>query len=1134
MASLSAAAGAAAAAPPPSHNLATAPYPSEACLQDLFWAQARATPDAVALEDPAEAVSMTYRELDALTDRLAAELFHAHGVRPNSVVGIFMERSAEYVIAYVAVLKAGGAYMPLELVYPRGLLQRAIAQTQCAVVLTKSRHADRLPREEDRSGAAVLRLDDVRAGVGIPRTPADLTGGAASMPARGGGFSPRPTPDDLAFVVMSSGTTGLPKGICQVHRSAVHSYHDRFTRFPYHVDAATGAVQDRVGAGVFFVWELMRPLLRGATCTVIPDDVIFDPRACAAFVRAHRVTRILFTPSLLQLITDTLTPAEISRSLAGLRMCWLCGEVVTTDLATKFTAMLPDCELLNLYSISECHDATIGDLRRDLDPSRQYATCGKNIPNVRVYVVEVEENPDDPSGHTPTLRQVAPGEAGEVFVGGPVLAQGYLAMPEKTASRFVRDPFAAAAAAGAPESRLYRTGDMGRVLPKTGELEIIGRCDFMVKIRGYSVVLGAVETALAKHPQLASAVVITEGAEGTDKKVVAYVVPLTWDNPPSAANVRLFLKDHLPPYAVPSVFCVIDSLPVAATAAGKIDRKKLPKSEAAQTLPAFVDVDPAALRRVPPQGPTETLVLRVVSELVAAPEEDLSANDSFFDVGGHSLLATRLVARLVAELGCGQLALGDIVAGPSVQEIAARVDALLASPGGAGRGDGGGCDIDFSAEAEALDPSIYPAATRKAKRVARVRLEQILLRPCTVFLTGATGWLGAHVLAQALERCPDMTIVCLVRAADEGAAWTRVVNTLTAHRLYAGVLSAMRDGDEDGDAGEGEEEEELKTRMRVVCGDLSKPLLGVPGATFKELAGEIDSIIHCGAAVNLVTPYAALKAPNVLGTQEVLRLAVTNGQFNTKVKPVHYISTNGIFPIAPEAWSDAGAGVVCEEAADIGGLVQHIEEGYGRSKWVAERMCNIAEGRGVPISVLRPGNMAGSSVTGAQNGSDFVFLFLSGCIALGMCPAKDMGDRYAFDLTPVDFAAAAVVRLALEEPRGAIGRRIHLQNPRAPVRLTQVCAALAEAGHRLKTDVTRAEWLAGLRAACDAERAQGRNTSVLQRLEAGFASFEVYFLASAWLTYGTSALEAALEGSGLECPAVSAALLGKWFPVAYP
>jgi thioester reductase-like protein len=198
------------------------------------------------------------------------------------------------------------------------------------------------------------------------------------------------------------------------------------------------------------------------------------------------------------------------------------------------------------------------------------------------------------------------------------------------------------------------------------------------------------------------------------------------------------------------------------------------------------------------------------------------------------------------------------------------------------------------------------------------------------------------------------------------------------------------------------------------------------------------------------------------------------------------------------------------------------------SKWVAENMVGVVESRGLPVSIMRPGNMSGSSSTGAQNPSDFVFLFLTGCIELGAAPSTDT--NYFFDLTPVDFAAAAVVYFAIEKPVNVMGQRVHLQNPNPPVALRTVVDELNKVGHMVASS-SKSDWLDKLVAECDKERASGVEGSNLQKLEAGFASFEVYFLASSWLSYGSDCLQQALQDSELECPTLSAELLEKWFPL---
>ena len=290
--------------------------------------------------------------------------------------------------------------------------------------------------------------------------------------------------------------------------------------------------------------------------------MIYDATSVISFIRENKITRILFTPSLCQLVVDSLRSEEEISSLKSLRIVWLCGEVVTNELRKKFIQLIPWCKLLNLYSISECHDVSVADLREvDENLSPRYAPCGAIMENVRLYIL------DD------NLKQVPYGVPGEVFVGGPTLAIGYLNREDLTSQRFIKNPFSSERG-----SRLYRCGDRGRLLPN-GMLEVIGRCDFMVKIRGYSVVLGAVEVAIAEHPAISSAVVVTEGDEGSDKKLVAYVVPEVWGEIPSHNSIRIFLKNKLPHYAVPSVFVLLGEIPINP-ASGKVDRKKLPLSTA--------------------------------------------------------------------------------------------------------------------------------------------------------------------------------------------------------------------------------------------------------------------------------------------------------------------------------------------------------------------------------------------------------------------------------------------------------------------------------------------------------------------------------------------------------------------------
>ena len=1042
-------------------------------LQDLFIEQAPKTPNAIAVVDGN--IQLTYAQLDAVTSQLAVQLVEEFGVQPDTVVGILLPRSVQYVISCVAILKAGGAYMPVELVYPKPLRERALAETKAKCTLTNTQYANRV------SELPHLVFSDQ-----FPFVPDYETVHSYPSPSY-----TRPNADHLAFVVMSSGTTGTPKGICQTHRAAVHSYLDRFHRFPYRYNEE-GLAEDRIGAGVFFVWEIFRPLCKGATCVVIPDHVLFDPPAVTQFVQDYKITRWLVTPSLLQLVLDTIAPEVLQEKLAALRYMWLCGEVVSRNLAVQFTSIVPDTEFLNLYGTSECHDVSIGDLKRDIEPGRKYATCGAAIPGVSFYIVDRKQKEAN------IMATVPDGETGEVYVGGPVVGRGYLNMPEKTAQCFVPNPF------DDSWHTLYKTGDLGRLLPN-GQLEVMGRCDFMVKIRGYSVVLGAVETALGKHPKLSSSVVLAIGKEGSkDKKLVAYVVPTDWHDVPSASSVRTFLKDHIPPYAIPTTFCVIDALPVTSTV-GKLDRKKLPNPETAPRLRAFSEdlTNMPNAQRGPQRGvanDTEKGIMEIWCELLDVTAEELSALDSFFEVGGHSLLATKLVKLVNEKFGRTSetgLSIINVVESPTIRDMSKIIlEGAQKAPK---------VTIDLQAEANSLDPSIFPLATRKADGMSRFRFEaSALLSPRVVFLTGATGYLGAHILAELLANPHNITVIALARAKTDELAKERVLKTLQKYKLAESLKEIGKENSPEG-------ESVLDSRLVAVAGDLSQPLLGMDNIQFKELALEVDSIIHCGAQVNFIRPYSSLKEANVLGTQEILRLATTNGFIKTKVKPVHYISTNGIFPVDTKAYKEHP--ICVKEDVNMEELAPNLHEGYAMTKWVAEQMCTIAEARGLPVSVLRPGNMAGSSVTGAQNEDDFNYLLIQGMLQAQCAPLVDT--NYALDMTPVDFAARAAVYLAVDVPQKAMGQRFNLQSPQKPVPLGQVVETLRSMGYTIDA-VTRNEWMTRI----------AKN----EKLASGWLSFEPYFEASTWLQYGSDNLQQALQDSPLKCPDLNQELLETWFP----
>jgi thioester reductase-like protein/amino acid adenylation domain-containing protein len=956
--------------------------PADLCLHELFEEQARRTPELLALEDAN--ISLTYSELDGLADRLAAYL-RSLGIGPDEPVGVYMERRAEYVVACLAAMKAGGAYLILELAYPPPMLADVVADASPRVVLTQERYADRLPE-----GTATFFLDE------------GWEEGMDGVPA--GDSRSEVDQNNLAFVSYSSGTTGKPKGIANPHRAPVLSYLWRFGISDY-------APGDRVGCNVFFIWEMMRPLLRGATTVVIPDDVIYDPKALIRFLEEYAITETLVTPSLLEAVLNSSGP-DVGERLSKLRTLWLNGEVVTRTLARRAMELLPDARLLNVYSCSETHEVAAGDLRELVDnPESTYCAIGVPMDPDHLYLLEAngERVPED--------------EAGELFVGGDCLARGYVDLPEKTEEAFPEDPFSLKSGA-----RMYRTGDRARIL-SDGSLEILGRVDFMVKIRGYSVELGAVESAIEKGLAVRSCVVISEGEEGEDKRLVAYIVPdpedderySGWSLDPRTGRskeIRGVLQDSLPHYAVPSVFVELESLPIQATS-GKVDRSELQPPPPRPTRSTREDA--GSFARLPedaPRSEKEALLARAWEDVLRLDEGEVRPEDDFFDLGGHSLAAAQLSSRVEQGFGV-HVSMPLFMEDPTLAGLCDRIESLQRD----GKDLQSQPSEDLRAEA-VLDSKIAP---QPAARIGT----RTLLDAGDVFLTGATGFLGAFLL-EGLISSTKARVHCLVRQRGGDDGMESIETNLRRYGLWQ----------------TGWEE-----RIVPVAGDLGEPLFGMADEGFDALAKEVDLVIHAAAVVNLVYPYSALKAANVGGTREVLRLACRHG-----AKPVHHISTNGIFP--------PGNGP-CEEETDLDELAEAREDGYGQSKWVAEKLVREAAGRGLPVCVYRPGNVSGHSESGASNPRDLLGAVIVESTRLGCAPEIE---GWHMEMTPVDFVAAAILHLASE--RVAQGGTYHLANPDPPT-AEEIFDRLEKQGYPLER-LPYDEWLQRIDAAPPEEGSPGQ------------------------------------------------------------
>ncbi|NUT53917.1 MAG: amino acid adenylation domain-containing protein, partial [Saccharothrix sp.] len=503
-------------------------------LPVLLDRQAELTPDAPALVFGER--RWTYRELHAEANRLAHELI-GRGVGPGDVVALMLRRGAHLVPALLAVLKAGAAYQPIDPDHPAGRIADLVADTAPVLLLTVAEHVASAP-----AGTPVLTLDSPEARVAVARHP-DVAPTDDDRTARS-------HPTHAAYVLHTSGSTGRPKGVVVEHRAIVNRL--LWMQHEYRLGSDDRVLHKTPLTFDVSIWELLWPLVAGATLVVGDPDVHRDPAALVAAITDHAITTVHFVPSVLRAFLRE--PAVTT--CAGLRRVIASGEALTPELRDQFRGSL-DARLHNLYGPTEAAvDVSHHDCADDADG--EPVPIGRPIWNTRLYVLDE------------AMRPVTPGTAGELYIGGVPLARGYAGKPALTADRFPPDPFG-----DRPGARLYRTGDLVRH-GRGGELEFLGRVDHQVKVRGVRVEPGEVEAALEEHPDVVAAAVTAVVDAHGEADLVAHVA--TGGRRVSGSDVLAFLRTRLPGHLVPSRCVVLDRLPL--TGIGKVDRAALPAPRA--------------------------------------------------------------------------------------------------------------------------------------------------------------------------------------------------------------------------------------------------------------------------------------------------------------------------------------------------------------------------------------------------------------------------------------------------------------------------------------------------------------------------------------------------------------------------
>jgi L-aminoadipate-semialdehyde dehydrogenase len=765
-------------------------------------------------------------------------------------------------------------------------------------------------------------------------------------------------PDSPATLSFTSGSTGIPKGVKGRHFSLTHFFPWMGKRFGLDRNSRytmlSGIAHDPIQRDMF------TPLFLGASLHVPTADDIGTPGRLAEWMADSEVTVTHLTPAMGQLLS-----AQATRQIPSLRNAFFVGDVLTKRDCTRLQHLAKNVCIINMYGTTETQRAVsyfaIPSVNEDmtfLSTQKDLIPAGQGMIDVQLLVVN----------RTDRNVPCAVGEMGEIYVRSGGLAEGYLD-PAATEEKFVhnwfgegvdrvdtlkeKNPEAAKHWFGIRD-RMYRSGDLGRYLPD-GRVECTGRADDQIKIRGFRIELGEIDTHLSRHPLVRENVTLVRRDKDEEKVLVSYFVPMGGDelddllSPNEDAeetldmksemirgvrkyrrlirDIREYLKKKLPSYAVPAVYFPLSKLPLNPN--GKIDKPALPFPDTSLAAPP-PPADLAALT------PTQKVIHDIWLKLLPSPPPSVGIDENFFDMGGHSILATRLIFE-IRKAFVVNAPLGLVFEKPTIAAQAAEIDSMLTADLSVANGTAKEVTTPYADDVEKLVAQLPKFSPLPADFESK---------PATVFLTGATGFLGAFILRDLLSR-NVAKVICLVRAKTADAGLQRLRESGEGRGVWS-------------------EDWVSSGKVEAVVGDLADERFGLDEPTWNRIAAEADSVLHNGAVVHWVYPYAKLRAANVISTLTALNLCAT-----TKPKQFSFISSTSVLDAegfvrkSDESVAAGGYGVL--ESDDLEDGRTALGTGYGQSKWVCEKVIMEAGKRGLAGHILRPGYVMGDSTTAGES-----------------------------------------------------------------------------------------------------------------------------------------------------------------------
>ncbi|KAI0485188.1 alpha-aminoadipate reductase [Xylariaceae sp. FL0804] len=1034
-------------------------------VHEKFHENALAHPDRPCVTETKSSIAptrkFTYRQIDEASSTIAHYLYDA-GITNGDVVMIFAYRSVELVCAFMGTLAAGATVTVLDPLYPpqRQQIYLEVSQPKALISIGKATDENgplaplvRKYIDEElsiKTEIPGLRLGDDGVLSGGERDGKDVFAGvrdkASSPPDVLVGPDSNPT---LSF---TSGSEGRPKGVLGRHYSLARYFPWMAKRFNLSSESVfaclSGIAHDPIQR------DIMTPLWLGAQL-LIPAREDIQHEKLSEWMGSWSPTTAHFTPAMGQILVGGATA-----KFPSLRQAFFVGDILTTRDCKALRQLGHACTIINLYGTTETSRAVsyfeIPSAAEDpnaLDSLGDSIPAGWGMQDVQVLVVSQKDR----------TKMCGVGEVGELYIRAAGLAEGYLGDPEKNKEKFVDNWFVDNAKwveadktsdkgepwrryYKGPRDRLYRTGDLGQYLP-SGAMRVSGRIDSQVKIRGFRIELNEIDANLSGSPLIRDCKTLVRRDRNEEMSLVSYVVPeitewkrwLESQNQEDVedegvqmgsslvyfkrfrrmqAEARDHLKSRLPDHSVPSIYIVLQKLPLNPN--GKVDSPNLPFPDAALMMEDASEED---LKSWDALSEMEKTIATQWSTLIPGLNaKTVRPESNFFDCGGHSLLAQQLLLNIRKNLGA-DITIGTLYTNPTVSSLSTQVDRLRS---------GQAVTVDQSAD------TVYAKSFDELVDTLDARYQSAdpdALRPSTgvtFFLTGATGFLGAHLVKDILDRENTRLISHARGAKDLAFAKDRLTRSLKGYGLW---------------------QDSWADRISCILGDLSKPRLGLDDASWKHVAETADVIIHNAAYVHWIARYEQMMRSNVLSTIDAMKLCNEG-----KPKLFSFVSSTSTLDTdhyvdLSDKQTATGRGAVLE-ADDMQGSRVGLGTGYGQTKWVSEQLIREAGKRGLRGSVIRPGYILGSRHSGVSNTDDFLIRFCKGCVQLKARPLI----INSVNAVPVNHVARVVVAAALNPLPGV--SVVHVTaHPR--LRMNEFLSALGYYGYDVP-EVDYEEWVARL------------------------------------------------------------------------